>query len=169
MSSDLQEAIPVQFVRFSQQRVERFTDALPVWRRRRHRERRHQLTQSNKKPRGQSDLAKAAPNDSRTVKPELSRVTNRLTDHIGNNSLHLMHLMQSNKGRQTGEESCGHSIKRLYMRWTSLQKCSHMARVVKGSNSFTCTLTYIGYPRTVYEPCLCLSSQSWSLFTTLAV
>jgi len=45
----------------------------------------------------QSDLAKAAPNDSRTVKPSrAARVTDwrRDTAHIGNNSLHLRHSRQ---------------------------------------------------------------------------
>jgi len=50
--------------------------------------------------RGQSDFTKAAPNDpARTARAsELSRVTDKLTDlrtDIGNNSLHLMHWIQS--------------------------------------------------------------------------
>jgi len=51
--------------------------------------------------RGQSELAKAAPNDpAHTVRAAECRMNDRLTDWltdtaiIGNNSLHLMHSMQ---------------------------------------------------------------------------
>ena len=47
-----------------------------------------------------------------------------------------------------------------------LQKCSGMARVLKGFHSFTCTPTIssaIGMSHT----CLCLPSRSWYSFTDL--